>query len=824
MKVYSLESIDEDVKYIKPKLLKSWKPHNVPVIAAVIDPDDSLVATGAADGTIKVWDIRGGYLTHNFPGHSGLVSVLHFFQVSSQHSDWKVNSRTSRSLEQHQQQSQNERGSLRLASGGEDGKVRVWQLDRRKAIATLDAHASVVRGLAYSEDKNILFSASRDKTAVLWEISEKKARKIVPVLETIETLGLLPESDLFFVGGDRGRIRLFSMSNGREYTEDQTSLGEASSINHAVYNARNQYIVSVHTDQTLLFHSISSLSKRTPDSNRASPLPVIRRITGTYDEVIDLAFVTPDKSLLAVASNSESLRIVSLQGTETSSNKGVSAGYFGADVASLEGHSEIIICISVDASGYWLATGAKDNTARIWRIDQSTSTYEHWATFTGHAESIGAIALPQVPIAGSAASEGKLSEVPPSLLLTGSNDRTIKRWVVPKSLTAAAKALYTRKAHEKDINAIAISPMTHLFASASQDRTIKIWSTEEGETQGILRGHKRGVWSVVFAPKDAASVSDESGMAASSGRGLLLSGSGDKTLKLWSLNDYSCIRTFEGHTNNALKVLWLPPTQLSGDADTRSAQHAQQATIASAGADGLVKIWSPYSGECLATLDNHTDRVWALAYNAATRSLVSGGGDSIVTFWKDTSEETAVELNKAAGERVEQDQDLRNFEREGNWREGIVLALQLNHPNRLLGIFTKVVNTTPREEGSLSGVKAVDEVISELADEQLLILLMRLRDWNTNARTAPVAQRMLNVVVRKYSPERLAGLAKRRGGTEVIEALKAYTERHYKRMEELWGESWIVEFLLGEMEQLDMNVDTAIDSDPIARNKDVVMV
>jgi homoserine O-acetyltransferase len=42
-----------------------------------------LLATGAADGAIKVWDIAGGYVTHTFRGPSVLVSALHFFELAA---------------------------------------------------------------------------------------------------------------------------------------------------------------------------------------------------------------------------------------------------------------------------------------------------------------------------------------------------------------------------------------------------------------------------------------------------------------------------------------------------------------------------------------------------------------------------------------------------------------------------------------------------------------------------------------------------------------------------------------------------------------------
>ena len=75
--------------------------------------------------------------------------------------------------------------------------------------------------------------------------------------------------------------------------------------------------------------------------------------------------------------------------------------------------------------------------------------------------------------------------------------------------------------------------------------------------------------------------------------------------------------------------------------------------IVSAGGDGLVKVWTIKSGECETTLDNHTDRIWSLALNQEENTLVSGGGDSIITFWEDTTALEREKQSKALEERVE---------------------------------------------------------------------------------------------------------------------------------------------------------------------------
>lgn len=839
MSIYALQHSEDSRSVIKPILLKTQKPHATPVVVAAVDSTSSLLATGGADGTVKVWDIRGGYITHTFRGHAGVISALHFFEASNaepQEVTQKNKRKRASEGDAHgdtgTNNGQNSTSMFRLASGSEDGKIKIWDLARRKAIAALDSHVSVVRGLEFSKETNTLVSGGRDKTAVIWDALTWKSSKVLPILEGVEALGLLEQGRLIYTGGETGRLRIWNSENGREVTQDQDAGSEGGGIVHILQNSSQHFLLSIHADQSLVLHSTATLSSVASSNASIDPLPILRRISGTHDEIIDLAYVTRDRSLLALATNSEDIRLVSL--TASRSDPSVtSANYFGADIGLLQGHEDIVICISVDWSGCWLATGAKDNTARLWRIDHASSSYESYAVFTGHAESIGAISLPSSPPSSSSSSHNSPLSHAPSFLLTGSQDRTVKRWTVPKASPSHSvnnsasqkRALYTRKAHDKDINAIAVSPNNSLFASASQDRTVKIWSTEEGEVQGILRGHKRGVWSVAFAPKDTPSISGDNGPAGSS-RGLVLTGSGDKTIKIWSLNDYSCVRTFEGHTNSVLKVLWLPvPPPAKGDDDSAPTSSKRPTQIASAGGDGLVKIWDASSGETAATLDNHTDRIWALIANPDTSMLVSGGGDSVVTFWKDTSSETAAKTSEAATQRVEQDQELQNYIHRGNYREAITLALALNHPARLLSLLQNVINTSPSEAGSISGLKAVDEVLASLADEQILSLLMRVRDWNTNARTSPVAQRVLGVVVRSYSADRLASLGKRKGGREVMEGLRVYTERHYRRVEELWGESWLVEFLLGEMDQLGIKDGVGVNRvNGGEGGKDVVMV
>ncbi|KAJ9619401.1 U3 small nucleolar RNA-associated protein 13 [Knufia peltigerae] len=839
MSIFSLVP-DDEAQTLTTKLLRTLKPHNTPVVSSAIDTTGALLSTGGADGTVKVWDIRGGYVSHTFHGHGGVVSALKFFALQSSNATDRAISSSSRKRKSRDGAQTNTdefplAHNVYLASGGEDGKVRIWNLASRKSVALLDSHVSVVRSIDYSENQQLLLSASRDRTIILWDTKTWKQRKVLPALEVLETAGFISDGRYCFTGGEHGLVRVWDVVAGREVTPKQKPGLENDAITAIVSVPSDDALLSMHQDQTIRFRSILQL-RDLKALQSLEALPLLRTMAGNYDEVIDMACVGPDRSLLALATNTESVRLVSIAEDNSKSSS------FGADVTLLEGHEDIIICLDVDWSGHWLATGAKDNTAKLWRLDPASASYTCFATFAGHAESLGAIALPRSPPQDSAASKNP-SEHPPAFLLTGSQDKTVKRWDTSRlkytpSMSephAGTKALFTRVAHEKDINALDVSPNAPLFASASQDRTIKIWSLEDGSVTGILRGHKRGVWSIRFSPASTPPLSSDSGSSGS--RGLLVSGSGDRTVKIWSLSTYTCLQTFEGHSNSVLKVLWLPSTTPSSESEAK-AHHEQpmknQPLIASASADTLVKLWSPYSpsdsDHLLATLDNHTDRVWALtapnAYNTPSSSkrkpypypLVSGAADATLTFWRDTTVETATLASQRASQRIEQDQELQNHIHAKNYREAITLSLALNHPGRLLRVFEDVV-TLPdaeKEPDSITGLRAVDEVLATLDQRQIYTLLERVRDWNTNARTATVAQTVLNCLFRSYPATMFVDMAKDRslssgsarkgkgGGSmkDLLRALEVYTERHYKRMEELVDESYLIEYTLREMDEI----------------------
>merc|ERR1719321_924615 len=103
----------------------------------------------------------------------------------------------------------------------------------------------------------------------------------------------------------------------------------------------------------------------------------------------------------------------------------------------------------------------------------------------------------------------------------------MKVWGLPlKQLEAGEVSVsmseLTRAAHEKDVNCVLVSPNGKVIATGGADKVAKIWSPE-GDIQGTLTGHRRGIWNMAFSPIDR----------------VLATASGDTTVKLWNLKDYA---------------------------------------------------------------------------------------------------------------------------------------------------------------------------------------------------------------------------------------------------------------------------------------------
>ncbi|KAL1441233.1 hypothetical protein MTO96_008655 [Rhipicephalus appendiculatus] len=604
-----------------------------------------------------------------------------------------------------------------LASGGCDSTVKVWDIIRQYcthhlrgaqgvfSVVRFHPDAQVGRLFGAADDYHIhkgglrLLSSSRDKVVILWDTIKLSSLKTIPVYESVESLIIVPDSSpvKFITAGEKGLLRTWNVDTGVCAQEQDKGPSDEEAITRLLLCPERNALAVVTYDHNITLRSLSSFD-------------VERQFVGHNDEILDIRFLGREERFLAVATNSPQVRIFE---RET----------FNCQL--LKGHADTVVALDTFTSDpTLLATVSKDNTG------------------------IGAVAC---------------SRLSASFLVTGSQDTTLKLWTVPERprliaiVDPCAGAPMTSKltvaAHEKDINGLAVAPNDQLIASASQDKTAKLWNAADLSLLGTFRGHRRGVWCASFSPVDQ----------------VLATSSADTTIKLWSISDFSCVKTFEGHECSVLKVVFLA--------------HGMQ--LLSSGADGNLKLWNVNANECVQTLDEHEDKAWALAVSSDESLLITGGADSTILVWKDCTSEERQEALAKQEELILQEQQLSNLLKEKKWTKALKLALRLEHPFRALNIIKEILLEDDSDE-------KLTKALSPLRDDQIDLLLKFASTWNTNSKHSAAAQAVLNVVLKSHSPKRLLALPNSRA---TIEAFIPYTERHFQRISRLKQQAMFLDYL-----------------------------
>jgi WD40 repeat protein len=160
--------------------------------------------------------------------------------------------------------------------------------------------------------------------------------------------------------------------------------------------------------------------------------------------------------------------------------------------------------------------------------------------------------------------------------------------------------------HGRGINDVCWNacPASPLLATASDDKTCRIWDAVTGDALVELRGHDHFVFCVDINTR--------------SGNNLVASGSFDETVKLWDIRSGDCVSTIPAHSD--------PVSSISINRDGTC--------IATASHDGLIRIWDISTGECLKTIfAANNPPVSAVRYTPNSKYLLAATLDSTMRLW-----------------------------------------------------------------------------------------------------------------------------------------------------------------------------------------------
>ncbi len=582
--------------------------HTDPIFGVDISPNGQLIATAGADRTVKLWQ-SDGTLLNTLAKHQAAVWDVAFSPD----------------------------GQL-IASASRDKTVKLWRQRDGRLLSTFKGHQDSVFGISFSPNGQLIASASRDKTVKLWRQHDGKLIDTLlahsgPVRKAVFS----PDGQMLATASEDKTIKLWELDNQGRFQPTQTLIGHTREVRDVAFSPDGKTIASVSYDNT------AKLWQRDGGN-------LLHTLEGHSSPIVGVVF-HPNGQIIATASWDGSVKTWNLEGTLLKTINIDKARIWDIDISPdgnsiatssqqkivrlsrldspffevLRGHKNPIMDVVFDPTGKIISTISDDNIIKFWNKSGSLLT-----TLKGKQNAANGIAWsPNSDRLISGSWDGKINflEVKKldklkvrlikeihghkvgiwrvtishdgKLIATASEDKTAKLWDWNGALRGRLIG------HQDVVRKVVFSPDNKILATASYDKTVKIWDVH-GNILTTLRGHNKEVLALDIN-------SDGKALVTADNNGII---------KLWQINleqgkvKVHLYKTFKGHTEGVRQVVFSPDGQL----------------VASASQDGTIKLWDR-NAKLLKTFYGHSKPVWSVAFSPDGKIIVSASEDKTAIIW-----------------------------------------------------------------------------------------------------------------------------------------------------------------------------------------------
>ena len=442
-----------------------------------------------------------------------------------------------------------DRDGGRLATGGADEFVRVWDAATGKPIGQPLAHDDGVRALAFSPDGKKLITGSDDHVARVWSVGEDAPPLKLEHQDYVWAVAFSPDGRLVATGGADSAAQVWEADTGRRAGQLLRHGGGVAAVGFA---AGGTELVTSGTDGAVRVWKLSAAARTERAVSLGAAVFAVTAISdgseldaGTGRGVYRLDQLTPDSPTHATAPACDNVLISVTGGAAVTGPPGcevwavarASPGGWvaaGGRAAGESGWLRVSRADGTAARSFWfkqpvrslsfapdrsrlLAATADPSSGGAWLWDATAPNSVPTPLLKG--ESVWAVAFSPdgtryVTSAGDGTVKVWRTDSPtdrPVLLdhprrvvalafhpdgerlVTASTDRHVRVW----DTTTGAK-LSESSAHRGAVWAVAVSPDGHLVATAGRDRCVRVWDAATGTPVGAPLRHRGVVWAVTF--------------------------------------------------------------------------------------------------------------------------------------------------------------------------------------------------------------------------------------------------------------------------------------------------------------------------------------
>jgi WD40 repeat protein/transcriptional regulator with XRE-family HTH domain len=584
------------------------------IISLAFAPSGEQIATGDADGKIRLWRVADGKQLLTLQGHESWVWSVSFSpngqMLASSSEDaaiclWDVASghclRTFQGKTNGVRSVSFSSNGQMLASSSEDSTIYLWDVASGQCLKTLEGGTERTLAIAFSPDGQTIISGSDDAAIRLWDVQTGQCFSILyGHTGWIWSVSFSPNGQTLVSGGEDADVRVWDVQTGQCLS---TLPGHTDSIHSASFSPNGQTIASSGDDATIRLWNVQN----------GECLGVL---LGHRGRIRAVSF-SPNSQTLASGSHDFSIRLWDVQN--------------GRCLKVLQGNSCGIHSISFSPDGQTIASSGEDSAIHLW----SAYNGQHLNTLYGHTRWIYSV--------NYAPSAGSVNSPSSQLLVSGGTDQMVGLWNVQ------AGHLRRLQGHTGWVWSVTFHPNGQIVASGSQDATMRLWDVQSGECLEVLHGHTGWVHSVHFSANGQMLVSGSDDRTLRlwnvqskqcfkvihTPRGIcsvrfspddrtLATGHFDGTVQIWDIYTGQCLQTLHGHRGCAWSINYAP---------IASCGSLDRQILASGGFDALIRLWDVQNGQCLNALQGHTEAVFTTSFSPNGQILASGSHDETIKLW-----------------------------------------------------------------------------------------------------------------------------------------------------------------------------------------------
>jgi len=266
-----------------------------------------------------------------------------------------------------------------LATAGQDGTVRSWEVATGLERHRLFGHTKPVKCVAFSPDNKFILSGGDDRTERLWLTATGKPIFVGENKDLIKSMAFSPDGQ-FAVSATADRvIRLWDTGTGKRLTKFEGHTGDITSV---LYFPDGERILSSAWDRTVRFWEAKTGKE-------------VRCLGGGFSDMQWLMIlaiaISPNGQRLAVGGSDGLLRVWDTLD--------------GREIVRIPGHGDWITTLAFSPDGNRVLTGSRDLTVRLWDLAAGRECH----CFHGHSQHVAAVAFnPDGRHAFSAAIDGNV--------------------------------------------------------------------------------------------------------------------------------------------------------------------------------------------------------------------------------------------------------------------------------------------------------------------------------------------------------------------------------------------------------------------------------